>query len=99
MSDKTGNQARVRRIVQYGGRVQGVGFRYTACRIAERYEVTGYVKNLSDGGVEVVAEGPLDEVEGFLKALRREMGQHIRDVKQQEGYASGQWADFQVEYY
>jgi acylphosphatase len=40
------------RTVRFSGMVQGVGFRYTACRIAGRYDVTGYVKNLHDGSVE-----------------------------------------------
>ncbi len=99
MSETADSGAKVRRIVQYGGRVQGVGFRYTACRVAGRFDVTGYVKNMPDGGVEVVAEGPREEVDGFLKGLQREMGRHIRDVKQQEGFPTGEWSDFRVEYY
>ncbi len=96
---KTGREGNVRRIVRYGGRVQGVGFRYTAVRLAEQFDVTGYVKNLMDGDVEIVAEGPLDEVEGFLKAVQREMARHIRDVNQQEGFPTGEWSGFHVEYY
>ena len=89
----------MRRIVCYGGRVQGVGFRYTACRMANRFDVAGYVKNLVDGGVEVVAEGPAGEIDEFLKALQREMGRHIRDVTSREGFPTGEWSDFHVEYY
>lgn len=46
-----------RREVRYRGRVQGVGFRYTARSIAQSYAVTGYVKNVADGSVELVVEG------------------------------------------
>jgi acylphosphatase len=101
MSDsrKTQREKTVRRIVSYAGRVQGVGFRYTACRVAEGYAVTGYVKNLPDRRVEVLAEGDEKEVDAFLKALQREMGQYIREVAAQEGFATGQYSDFHVEYY
>jgi acylphosphatase len=99
MSDKTGNQARVRRTVHYNGRVQGVGFRYTACRVANQFDVTGYVKNLADGSVEVVAESHAGEVDGFLKDLQREMGTHIRTATSHEGSSTSEWSDFHVEYY
>ncbi len=44
------------------GRVQGVGFRYTAKGVAQRFAVTGFVRNLSDGRVELVVEGDAAEV-------------------------------------
>lgn len=52
------------------GRVQGVGYRYFVLREAEQRQVTGYVRNLGDGGVEVVAEGSeegLRDLEGRLR--------------------------------
>jgi acylphosphatase len=51
------------------GQVQGVGYRFFAQRVAARHQVTGYVRNLPDGRVEVVAEGPLEHVEGFKHDL------------------------------
>ncbi|MFM8807561.1 MAG: acylphosphatase, partial [Chthoniobacterales bacterium] len=56
--------------VFYEGRVQGVGFRYTARRVAAGFDVSGYVRNLSDGRVELLASGEPDEVDGFLASLR-----------------------------
>ncbi|OGG03026.1 MAG: hypothetical protein A3F83_05565 [Candidatus Glassbacteria bacterium RIFCSPLOWO2_12_FULL_58_11] len=47
------------------GRVQGVGFRYFVCRLAEEFPVTGYVRNLPNGDVEIVAEGEQAVVEEF----------------------------------
>src|SRR5262245_5367074 len=58
------------RMVYYSGQVQGVGFRATAERIAKDYPVTGWVKNLADGRVQMVAEGPADAIDDFLKAIR-----------------------------
>jgi acylphosphatase len=51
------------------GEVQGVGYRFFAQRAAARHQVTGYVRNLPDGRVEAVAEGPLDNVEAFKHDL------------------------------
>jgi acylphosphatase len=55
--------------VIYSGRVQGVGFRATTRSIARRYDVAGYVRNQSDGTVELVARGSAEEVRGFLDAV------------------------------
>jgi acylphosphatase len=62
----------------YEGRVQGVGFRYTARRVAAGYDVAGYVRNLADGRVELVASGDDEEVDGFLQGVREsELAGHI----------------------
>ena len=67
--------------VFYVGRVQGVGFRYTAREIACGYEVTGYVRNLPDGRVELVVEGDEEEVRAYAEALRTsQLGSHIRSA-------------------
>jgi len=64
--------------VFYEGRVQGVGFRYTARRVAAGFDVAGYVRNLADGRVELVASGDAEEVDGFLEAVRdSELAGHI----------------------
>jgi acylphosphatase len=55
--------------VLYSGRVQGVGFRATIRQLACGYEVTGTVRNLPDGRVEVIAEGIRDELEAFLAGI------------------------------
>jgi acylphosphatase len=67
--------------VTYSGTVQGVGFRYTARQIARGYAVAGYVRNLPDGTVELVAEGEPGEVERFLGAVTSRMADCIRDRK------------------
>ena len=54
----------------YSGSVQGVGFRYTAKSVATGFEVTGTVRNLADGRVELIAEGAREELEAFRHAIR-----------------------------
>jgi acylphosphatase len=56
--------------VFYQGRVQGVGFRYATKSVALGFEVSGTVRNLPDGRVELVAEGEETELEGFRQAIR-----------------------------
>src|SRR5882757_5443424 len=59
-----------RHTIHYTGHVQGVGFRYTTHSIARNHEVTGYVRNLPDGRVELVAEGDRQDTDAFLEAIR-----------------------------
>jgi acylphosphatase len=63
--------------VHYSGDVQGVGFRQTARSQAEGFAVAGYVRNLPDGRVELVAEGETGEVERFLGAIQRRLAEYI----------------------
>ena len=58
--------------VHYTGRVQGVGFRYSIKRVAAGFEITGTIRNLPDGRVELTAEGRRDELEAFCAAIRDE---------------------------
>jgi acylphosphatase len=65
--------------VFYEGNVQGVGFRYTAKQIAKGFDITGSVRNLRDGSVELQATGQEGEVRAFLEAIARsELRAHIK---------------------
>jgi acylphosphatase len=83
-------------LVHYTGRVQGVGFRATAEHIATRYPVTGYVRNLSDGRVELWAEGDLFEVEAFLAAVRARFARHITAESADWRTATGRYTSFEI---
>ena len=84
--------------VHYNGQVQGVGFRYTTCNVAGRFDVTGYVKNLPDGCVEMVAEGDSRELEAFRAAVAEAMEGYIRSADASESPATGEFAQFGVAY-
>lgn len=65
--------------VFYEGNVQGVGFRYFVKQIAKGFDVVGWVRNLSDGRVELQASGSEDEVIAFLEAISKsELRAHIK---------------------
>jgi len=82
----------------YSGYVQGVGFRYTARQTASRFEVTGFVQNLANGQVRLVAEGSQEELQEFLKAVQEEMGEYIEKADVAWGPAAGEFRNFTVRF-
>jgi acylphosphatase len=89
-------QNHVARLVHYSGNVQGVGFRLTTLRIARNYDVTGYVKNLPDGRVELYVEGKDDEVKDFLESVHKRFKRYIEDVQVTEQVPAGQYSRFDI---
>ncbi|MCU0787102.1 MAG: acylphosphatase [Verrucomicrobia bacterium] len=83
--------------IWYSGRVQGVGFRITTCRAAAGYEVTGMVRNLPDGRVELVAEGSREELEAFRQGVRDAgLGGFIRSEQVRWAEATGEYRGFEI---
>lgn len=62
---------RVRKHIRFGGRVQGVGFRYTACYIARTLGLTGWVRNLWDGDVEMEVQGQPEVIDRLIAGLNQ----------------------------
>lgn len=84
---------------RYSGRVQGVGFRFTAMEIAQSYPaITGFVRNTGSGGVEVVAEGPEDLLKDFMQKIESQMQRHIHDKQIIWGPAMGEFKRFGINY-
>lgn len=83
----------------FSGRVQGVGFRFTVCELAAAFDVTGFVKNLHDGTVELKAEGTLKELNRFMHAVRASrLGRYIANECIQWQEAVGRFKGFGIEY-
>lgn len=83
--------------VIYSGSVQGVGFRYTARTVATGFEVTGTVRNLPNGQVELIAEGSTDELNAFRQAIRDSgLGHFIRDEAVQWSPATSGFRGFEI---
>lgn len=80
----------------FSGRVQGVGFRWSACRAVSGVPVTGYVRNRVDGSVELVLEGLQGDTEAALKQVRRSLASYIEDVHESVGPATGEFPDFGI---
>ena len=89
----------VRMTAHFSGYVQGVGFRFTAVRVARTFpDVHGYVRNLPDGRVELVAEGVRRKTDAFLSAVRDEMSSCIRDASVAYSMGTREFRGFNIAY-
>ncbi|MBI3011329.1 MAG: acylphosphatase [Candidatus Omnitrophica bacterium] len=85
--------------VFYSGRVHGVGFRMTAEEVARELGIVGWVKNLRDGRVEVVAEAEEEVLERFLNAIRTgPMKPFIQREEVSWDHASDSFDEFEIRY-
>jgi acylphosphatase len=89
---------RERQQVFFAGQVQGVGFRYTARRVARHHAVSGFVRNLPDGRVELVVEGDSAEIDRFLGELRNTMAAYIQHCDVHRIPASGEFDEFEIRF-
>lgn len=78
-----------RKTFYFSGRVQGVGFRYTAVQAARDLDLAGTVQNLPDGRVELVLEGSPGDIDTLIQRLREHFGSSIRNVEQIDGQIQG----------
>lgn len=85
-----------RRTCIFKGTVQGVGFRATARHVAQRHDVAGYVRNCTDGTVELVVEGEAPHINDYLEDLQERMSGCISDVDQRTGEATGRFSGFTI---
>ncbi|MDP2905642.1 MAG: acylphosphatase [Candidatus Omnitrophota bacterium] len=84
--------------VFYSGRVQGVGFRFTAVSLAEKSGVKGFVRNLDDGRVEVLAEAEEKNLEDFLAQVSREFSSYISDAQVSWSEPGGKFKQFEIRF-
>ncbi len=84
--------------VLYSGRVQGVGFRYTVREIAFDLGVEGWVRNLGDGSVELIAEAPEAVLKDFLGRIGERFSGYISRADVSWEPATGAYRDFSVKY-
>ena len=82
----------------YSGSVHGVGFRYTAERTALSLNITGWVKNLEDGRVEVVCEGEEAALNKFLVLIKDIFYGHIRDARIEPQMPTGKFEGFDIRF-
>ena len=81
------------------GRVQGIGYRYFAERAAQNLGIKGFVRNLPDGRVKVIASGEDKSMEHFIEKLRQGPALSlVRDVQLNEVVLAEDYKDFQIEF-
>lgn len=82
--------------VYFSGHVQGVGFRYAVLQVAKEFEVAGAVLNLTDGRVQLEAEGEEEEVKAFVAAVQDRMHGYVRKVERSHDFRPAQFSGFQI---
>jgi acylphosphatase len=80
----------------FSGQVQGVGFRFTAFNVANRYQLMGFVHNLPDGTVEMFAQGPAQTIDNCVRDIEEEFSGYIRGIKIEEIPLNAQYKDFKI---
>ena len=80
----------------FTGQVQGVGFRFTAHRMAGRHQLTGYVRNVSDGSVEMLAQGSAEDIDGCVTDIRESLPGYVREVTVNEVPIDPNRTDFRI---
>ena len=81
---KSAKMTETARHIIFSGRVQGVGFRFTAYRIADRYRLTGWVRNLPDGTVEMLAQGSEQDIENCIRDIEESFAGYVREAKAEQ---------------
>lgn len=76
--------------------VQGVGFRYTIEQFASALDLTGWVKNLPDGRVEIVVEGNSEDIEKLTNQVDGRFAGYIKEKKVSFLPVQGTFKDFQI---
>ena len=80
------------------GRVQGVGFRFTAYHIANHHKLTGFVRNCTDGTVEMLAQGPVENIDNCIRETKDSFPGYVRETKIEEIPVDPQYLDFKITY-
>jgi len=87
---------KVAKHIIFTGHVQGVGFRFTAQRIANRYQLTGFVRNLHDATVEMLAQGPSENIDNCIQDIKDSFAGYIRETKINEIPSDPRYNDFKI---
>lgn len=82
----------------YSGKVQGIGFRQSVFKIARQKKVSGWVKNLSDGRVEIIANANEEVLENFLQEINQQFFSYIKDSSIEWLPANGELSDFEIKF-
>jgi acylphosphatase len=94
LAGKEISMADIAKHIFFSGRVQGVGFRFTAREIADRYELTGFVRNTSDGKVEMLVQGRAEDIENCIDDLQQTFT--VKDTQIEQVEPDPSYEDFRI---
>jgi len=80
----------------FTGHVQGVGFRFTAHRMASRRQLTGFVRNRSDGTVEMLAQGPAEDIDDCVQDISESLAGYVRETLIDDIPPDPKYTDFKL---
>jgi len=78
------------------GRVQGIGFRFTALNTANRCNLTGLVRNLPDGSVEMIAQGIAEDIDDCVRDIQESFTGCINQTKGEELPPNPEYKNFKI---
>jgi len=90
------NTEMVAQHIIFTGHVQGVGFRFTAHRMASRRRLAGFVRNLSDGTVEMLAQGPAEDIEECIRDIKEALAGYVGETVIDEIPTDPKYTDFRI---
>jgi len=88
--------SRIAKHIIFVGRVQGVGFRFTAYHIANRHQLTGFVRNVPDGSVEMLVQGQLQDIDDCIEDIKNDFAGYIRETRIDEASPNPKYTDFRI---
>jgi acylphosphatase len=80
----------------FSGQVQGVGFRFTAQRVANRHQLTGFVRNLPDGSVEVLTQGKPEDINKCIYEIKLAFAGCVRQTQIEDKPLNPKYTDFRI---
>ena len=84
------------KIFIFSGRVQGVGFRFTALNVANQYHLTGYVRNIANGSVEMLVQGPAETIDTCVHDILDSFAGYILQTDVKEAPFDRKLTDFRI---
>jgi len=88
--------AETARHIIFKGHVQGVGFRFTVLNAASRYRLTGYVRNLPDGAVEMLTQGQAADIDDCISDIDESFAGYVKETIINDVPADPKYTDFKI---
>jgi acylphosphatase len=88
--------SQVAKHIVFTGHVQGVGFRFTAHHIASGYRLTGFVRNLPDATVEMLAQGTPDDIDSCISQIQNSFAGYMRDSIIEDVPVDARYTEFRI---